>query len=1006
MKQHPLKIERELRGWSQAKVAEALQTTVRTISRWEQGQALPYPFYREQLCTLFDKDARQLGLLPELEEEETQTQTRRDSGLSLPANSSMPANSSLPADSSLPASSCPSPEDSLIPQFSSQASLSPSPSSSSLLIDPTLPEALGSASGLLGREHVLREAKQPLFEKGRLALYGLPGIGKTALAVTLATDPRSQARFQDGVLWAGLGPQPDLLGLLVRWGKLLGIRPSEVENTCKGGDDPLQVPVSLLEDWRRALRATIGQRSLLLVIDDAWSINDALVLLVGGPQCAYLLTTRQPQVAFAFAPERAIPIHELSETEGLALLARFVPQLVQQEIEEARALVREVSGLPLALTLMGRYLSAHFLPGQPHRIRRALAQLHQATQRLHIGSSASSSSTHHLDMPLSLYAAIAISAQRLSPPAQRALCALSVFPAKPASFTEEAALAVVGIMPSTDPVPSINSAPILESVGIVRDCGPVSGVWPEPIELLDELWDAGLLESNGPGRYCLHQTIVNYAQMQGENSAAQQRLVRYIVTYIKEHEQNYDMLEREANVLWAATEIAERLKMYSDLVQGVVALVPFMHVRGLYSRADLLLQQALRATLQLADQLARTIVLYHLADFADLRGDYSHVEIYAQQGLELAKRLSQQDLESGFLYLLGCMWRKRGDYVQAKRLLEEGLSLARQLNNLERICHLLNGLGTVLHYQGDPTQALTYYAEALALARQTESPELVSCQLASLSALEQEQGHYAQAEAYSKEGIQLAWQVGYQEQLCFHLNTLGLIAVEQGAYSQAEAYYLEALAQARQIGHRAHICTLLTHLGELSALRGNYRQTERYCQEGVELARQIGLRQSLAALQLHLGYAIGQQGETYHRANACFEECHEILQQLRKDVGGMPDAAPGSSADPVPGVCPLSKLTNKMYVFWGELHLKYHHLDAATTAFNKALRSVDVSEQDPTLQAQAQYGLARIAALQGAITEAHSLGEDCATTLEKLGHSKTREVRQWLTTISASSQIV
>src|SRR5215813_13676323 len=70
MKQHPLKVERELRGWSQAKVAEALKTTVRTISRWEQGQALPYPFYREQLCQLFGKDARQLGLLPERDDEE------------------------------------------------------------------------------------------------------------------------------------------------------------------------------------------------------------------------------------------------------------------------------------------------------------------------------------------------------------------------------------------------------------------------------------------------------------------------------------------------------------------------------------------------------------------------------------------------------------------------------------------------------------------------------------------------------------------------------------------------------------------------------------------------------------------------------------------------------------------------------------------------------------------------------------------------------------------------
>lgn len=67
---HPLKTERELRGWSQAKVAEAVGSTPRNVSRWEQGHTLPHPYYREQLCLLFSKNARELGLLGEAEEEQ------------------------------------------------------------------------------------------------------------------------------------------------------------------------------------------------------------------------------------------------------------------------------------------------------------------------------------------------------------------------------------------------------------------------------------------------------------------------------------------------------------------------------------------------------------------------------------------------------------------------------------------------------------------------------------------------------------------------------------------------------------------------------------------------------------------------------------------------------------------------------------------------------------------------------------------------------------------------
>src|SRR5438105_306581 len=59
------------------------------------------------------------------------------------------------------------------------------------------------------------------------ALHGLPGVGKTALALELAYDAELRAYYPDGLLWAALGPQPNLLGLLSRWGQLLGINDDE-----------------------------------------------------------------------------------------------------------------------------------------------------------------------------------------------------------------------------------------------------------------------------------------------------------------------------------------------------------------------------------------------------------------------------------------------------------------------------------------------------------------------------------------------------------------------------------------------------------------------------------------------------------------------------------------------------------------------------------------------------------------------------------------------------------
>ena len=59
-----LRHERELRGWSQKRVADAVGTNKFMVSRWEGGVMMPSPHFREQLCLLFGKTAEELGFIP------------------------------------------------------------------------------------------------------------------------------------------------------------------------------------------------------------------------------------------------------------------------------------------------------------------------------------------------------------------------------------------------------------------------------------------------------------------------------------------------------------------------------------------------------------------------------------------------------------------------------------------------------------------------------------------------------------------------------------------------------------------------------------------------------------------------------------------------------------------------------------------------------------------------------------------------------------------------------
>jgi transcriptional regulator with XRE-family HTH domain len=58
-----LQREREIKGWSQEKLAEEIGTTQKIVSRWECGESVPLPYYRQKLIKLFGKNAEELGFI-------------------------------------------------------------------------------------------------------------------------------------------------------------------------------------------------------------------------------------------------------------------------------------------------------------------------------------------------------------------------------------------------------------------------------------------------------------------------------------------------------------------------------------------------------------------------------------------------------------------------------------------------------------------------------------------------------------------------------------------------------------------------------------------------------------------------------------------------------------------------------------------------------------------------------------------------------------------------------
>lgn len=182
-----------------------------------------------------------------------------------------------------------------------------------------------------------------------IGIEGMPGVGKSRLALHAAHTLVRNGRFSDVQLYVDLhGFDADS-------------RPADPASVLDGflralGTPGNQVPESL-EDRAAAFRSVLAGQAALIVLDNAAEENQVKHLIPGSPGALVLLTSRRTLAGIDGVV--TVPLDVLSPAESHMLLSRAVGEArVAREPGAAEAVGEACGHLPLAVGLAGARLKS------------------------------------------------------------------------------------------------------------------------------------------------------------------------------------------------------------------------------------------------------------------------------------------------------------------------------------------------------------------------------------------------------------------------------------------------------------------------------------------------------------------------------------------------------------------------------------------------------------------------------------------------------------------------
>jgi DNA-binding SARP family transcriptional activator/Tfp pilus assembly protein PilF len=688
-----------------------------------------------------------------------------------------------------------------------------------------------------------------------LAIHGMPGVGKTTLAVHLAHQLIDQ--YPDGQLYLKLHGYDT---------KQKSVDPATALDRLLGriGVPDLKIPNGL-EDRATLWRTKLSRRRMLIVLDDATGHEQINHLLPGTPGCLVVITSRRRLTGLDDV--RPLQLDVLPPDDAVTLFGQITGPRSPLEADDVASVVRLCGYLPLAIQLVGSKALHH----PTWDVGDLVARLGEEDRRLAEIRAGDRAITGVFDL----------SYHGLGKRQQWAFRSLSLH---------------LG----TDFTLDCTAALLLESPAAADI-------------LLEDLLNHHLVTEPQRGRYRFHDLIRSYArQLCAEDPETERREITHrildfylftadradhllypgrprIVAWVTRPPLAYPVLNTADEARkWLTTEFDNLVQVIrhaiSDRWPRHAAMFPhvlsaFLETEGLWeeaaglhegavaawremgeqagiaraltdlalvrwragkldealqqAREALIIQRAIHNQHGIADALDQIGLIYwHLSDFDTALG-------YCEQALQIRRSVRDRRGEATTLDHLGILNFHRGNYIEAADQMHQALTVYQKIGDRYGQQMTLNNIGDLELRLGNDTTALHHYEESAVIAPEMKRQHR-AIWLSNVASVHQHTHRYSEALDLYRTALATYQEIGDRRNESIILDNIGCCYARMGRDDEALIHHEKALQLCLEIADRYVECQARRNIGDVHQRAGRHETALGHYRQSLELTRAIG----------------------------------------------------------------------------------------------------------------------------------------------------------------------